>query len=63
MMMPGGFGLGQQLGGDRLFADLLAIVAVEIDGLHRDQVDHAFEIVFLADRPLHEDRIAVRSSP
>ena len=55
-VMAGGFGVGLQLGRDLLVADIFAVVAVEIDGLHRDQVDHAFEVVFFADRPLHEER-------
>ena len=39
-------------------ADVLAVGAVEVDGLHRDQVDHALEVVFLADRPLHQHGVA-----
>ena len=42
------------------FADLFALFAVEVIGLHRDQIDHAFEFVFLADRPLHQHGIAAQ---
>ena len=53
--------LGRCLGegvGNLLFADGLAVVAVEVGGLHRHEIDHALELVFLADRDLHRNRVA-----
>ena len=43
------------LGRDRLAADVLALVAVEVDGLAVDQVDHALEVRLGADRDLERD--------
>ena len=52
-------GLGE-LGRDRLATDVLALVAVEVDGLAVDQVDHAGEARLGADRDL--SGMAVRPS-
>ena len=38
------FGFFLQVGRNLFVADFLAVGAVEVDGLHRDQVDHAFEL-------------------
>ena len=43
------------VGGDRLAADVLALLAVEVDRLAVDQVDHAFEVRLGADRDLQRD--------
>ena len=51
-------GGGLQFGRNLLDAHLLAVGPVEIVGLHRDQIDDAVEIVFLADGPLHEQGVA-----
>ena len=45
-------------GRNRFLADLLAVRAVEVQGLHRDQVDHALELVLAADRNLHQHGVA-----
>ena len=53
--------LGRRLGqgiGNLLLADGLAVVAIEVGSLHGDEIDHALELVFLADRDLHRDRVA-----
>ena len=42
-------GVGQEVGGDLGVAQLLAVVAVEVDGLHLEEVDHALELVLEAD--------------
>ena len=57
-MLPGRGRLLFIVGRDLLHAHGLAVVAVEVGGLHGDEVDHAFEFVFLADRDLHRDRVA-----
>ena len=44
-------------GGDLLAADGLAVLAVEVASLHRHEVDHSLELVFLANRDLHRHRI------
>ena len=43
------------LGRDRLAADRLALLAVEVDGLAIDQVDHAREVRLQPDRELERD--------
>ena len=50
-------GLCLKIGGNLLFADILAVVTIEVECLHRHQVDDTFEIVLEADRQLHHDRI------
>ena len=54
-----GGGIVGQRRGNLFYADLFAVVAVEINGLHRDQVDHALEIVFFADWQLHQHGVGV----
>ena len=45
------------VGRDLFHPDGFAVVAVEVGGLHRDQVDHTLKLVFLADRDLQPDRV------
>jgi hypothetical protein len=54
-----GLGLALQLGGDRVLADLFAVVALEVDRLHRDQVDHALVLALQTDRELHEHGVVL----
>ena len=49
-----------RFGGNFFLADLFAVCAVEVVGLHRDQVDHALEVVFFADRVLHQHCVALQ---
>ena len=42
--------------GNRLIANRFALIAVKIDGLHADQVDHALQVAFQADGELDHDR-------
>ena len=55
-----GLGLVAQVGGDFLDADVVALLAVEVDGLHGDQVDHALQVAFQADGHLDHDRVQVQ---
>ena len=55
--MPLLIGLLPQFIRDFFFPDGFAIVAIEIDCLHSHQVNHALQMVFLANRQLHGDRI------
>ena len=54
-------GLGGRLGQacrNRLATHGLAVVAIKIERLHGNQIDHTLKLVFLADRNLHPHRIA-----
>ena len=51
-------GFFQHVGGNGFAAHVFAVVAVEVHGLHRDQVDDACEFVFLADGKLHQNGVA-----
>ena len=62
-VLPGPPGLVRQLGRDRLAADVLAVGAVEIDGLLGKQVDHPLEIGLAADGDLHGHRVAAKLGP
>ena len=59
--LAGALGGLDHVGGDRLEADVLAVVAVEVDRLPLDQVDHALEVGLGADRQLERDRRQVRA--
>ena len=50
-------GLVEELGRDVLFAHVLAVVAVEVEGAHVDEIDDAVELVLGADRHLHVERV------
>ena len=50
----------EQLGGDLLGEDLLAVLAVVVVRLHGDEVHHALELVLGADGELHQDRVVVQ---
>ena len=52
-----GLGLAHQLGGDLRLFDDLAVVAAEVDGLHLDEIDDAFELGLEADRQLQHHRV------
>ena len=58
--LPFGLGLVAQIGGDLLDADIVALLALEIDGLHGDQVDHALQVAFQADGHLDHNRVQVQ---
>ncbi len=47
-----------QFGRDLVGANLLAVGALVVNRLHRHQVDDPLEVRFLADRKLHEHRVA-----
>ena len=57
-LVPGLGGRLSQASRNRLAAHVLAVVAIKIERLHGDQIDHALKLVFLADRNLHPHRIA-----
>ena len=57
-MLAGRLGLRRHLGRDRLAADFLAVVAVEVQGLFADQVHDALEVVFQTDGKLHQHGVA-----
>ena len=46
--------------GDLFAAGRFAVLAVKVDRFHRDQIDHALEVVFLADGDLERNRIAAK---
>ena len=62
-LTPGGLGGVLQVGGDIVLADDLALLAVEVEGLHADQVDHAPEVLLLADGQLHQHRVGAELLP
>ena len=51
--------VGREVRGDLLDADVLAVVAVEVDRLHRDQVDDAGQVGLEADRDLQHHGVVV----
>ncbi len=59
-MLARSLGLGGKFGGDRFLAHLLAVYAVEINCLLRDQINNALKIVFAADRQLHQNGVAIQ---
>ena len=59
-VLAGGLDLLDHVGRNGLAADVLAVVAVEVQGLFAEQVDHALEIVFQADGKLHQHGIAAQ---
>jgi len=48
-----------EFGGNLLFADVLAVVAVEVERLHLDEIDDALEVRLGADGELHEDGVVL----
>ena len=50
-------GLGDEMGRNLGITEVLAIVAVEIDGLHVEEVDDALELVLEPDGNREEDRV------
>ena len=59
--LAGALGGLDHVGRDRLAADVLALLAVEVDRLAVDQVDHALEVRLGADRELERDRPSGRA--
>ena len=57
-VVPGRRGLFLQGGRNRFLAHLLAVRAVEVNRLHRHQVDDALELLLAADRNLHQHGVA-----
>ena len=53
-------GLVEQGGGDLLLADELAVVAVEVEGLHLDEVDDPLEAVLEPDLHLGDDDVVAQ---
>jgi len=50
-------GVGLEVGGDLGVTEVHAAVAVEVDGLHLEEVDDALELVLETDGEGHEDRV------
>ena len=58
-MLPGGLDVIGHVGRDRLLADVLAVVAVEIEGFFAEQIDDPLEFVLQSDGELHQHGVAV----
>ena len=58
-VLPGGLDRFGHVGRDRFDADVLAVGAVEIEGLLAEQIDDALEVVLQADGKLHQHGVAV----
>ncbi len=58
-LLARGVGFGLHLVGNRLLDHVDAHLALEVEGLHPDQVDHALEAIFEADRKLHQHGVVL----
>ena len=59
-LFPSLTGLGQQFRRDLLSPDTLAVVSIEVDRLHGQQIDHTLEIRFQTDRDLQGNGIVAQ---
>ena len=57
-MLAGGLDLLDHAGRNGFAADVLAVVAIEVQGFFAEQIDDAFEIVFRPDGKLHQHGVA-----